>query len=506
MAETRRESLRTVGIGGVAATALRARAPERERALTVDPTPRHELSPYLYMQFMEPLGTTDGSVAASWDFGRDCWREDLIDCTRRLGPPLIRWGGCFASYYRWREAVGPRDQRVPMINMSWGGLDSSQVGTAEFVDFCNQVGADALMCVNFESDLKPYWREDPKGRSRVGDSREAAEWVRYCNAEDSEERHGHGFAQPLRIPVWQIGNETSYDIKPVDVEIAARKTVEFAKAMRAEDPTIKLIGWGDSGWAPRMLEIAGEHLDYVAFHHMFDPDSGHEDAPLRGQEYRRDPAATWDRLMTAWQIHEARIKGMCEEVAAYDTPLAMTECHFALPGRNRCEVLSSWAAGVAYARMANVHQRYGDRLKIATLADFCGTRWQVNAIMVPVPGGRSYMMPVALIMSLYRHHTGQRALDVSGVPDGLDVVASRTDNTVYVHVVNTSRTSSSRVELAVHGMEIVSGKVFELSAEPEFEVMEGQSEDIVPVARDLPGDGMWRFPAASVSAVELMVR
>ena len=39
-------------------------------AIVVDPEPRFELSPYLYMQFMEPLGTTDGSVAAAWDFGR----------------------------------------------------------------------------------------------------------------------------------------------------------------------------------------------------------------------------------------------------------------------------------------------------------------------------------------------------------------------------------------------------------------------------------------------------
>jgi len=39
-----------------------------ESVLSVDPTPRFDLSPYLFMQFMEPLGTTDGSVAAAWDF------------------------------------------------------------------------------------------------------------------------------------------------------------------------------------------------------------------------------------------------------------------------------------------------------------------------------------------------------------------------------------------------------------------------------------------------------
>ena len=44
--------------------------------------------------------STDSSVAAAWDAGRDEWREDVIDVTRRLGPPLLRWGGAFASYYR----------------------------------------------------------------------------------------------------------------------------------------------------------------------------------------------------------------------------------------------------------------------------------------------------------------------------------------------------------------------------------------------------------------------
>ena len=72
--------------------------------------------------------------------------------------------------------------------------------------------------------------------------------------------------------LWQIGNETSYDRNGFDCETAAKRTVEFARAMRKEDPAIQLIGWGDSGWAKRMLEIAGEHLQYLAFHHMFNPD------------------------------------------------------------------------------------------------------------------------------------------------------------------------------------------------------------------------------------------
>ena len=119
-------------------------------AIVIDPTPKHELSPYLYMQFMEPLGATDGSVEAAWDHNKSRWRPDVIAATQALGPTMMRWGGIFADYYRWREGVGPRSQRVPMLNLLWGGIESNQIGTAEFVDFCRQVQADPLMCVNFE--------------------------------------------------------------------------------------------------------------------------------------------------------------------------------------------------------------------------------------------------------------------------------------------------------------------------------------------------------------------
>jgi len=500
---TRREFMKVAGAAALAGLARKAAAGENGTVLGIDPEPRFALSPYLYMQFMEPLGTTDGSVAAAWDALRDRWRPDVIEATKELAPTLVRWGGCFSSYYRWQEGVGPRAARQPMLNLLWGGVETNQVGTHEFVDFCRQVGADPLLAVNFESDGRKQWQRAPQGDVRSAGPEEAAAWVRYCNAADSPLRREHGHPQPYRVRLWQIGNETSYDRNGFHVETAARRTVDFARAMRKEDPTIQLIGWGDSGWALRMAEVAGEHLQYLAFHHMFNPDRNVPDSPLRGIEYRKDPARTWEHLMNAAQVHDARIRQMREQAAGIDLPLAMTECHFALPGRNRCEVLSTWAAGVANARLLNVHERHGDRLKIATLADFCGTRWQVNAIMIPTPGGPSYLMPVALVMALYRRHTGAHAVTVAQTPDTLDVTASRSDDRLFLHVVNTHRDRAVAARLAVSGRAIRAGRIYQLAADPEFEVMETQARAIVPVQRDLPSDGVWTFPAASVCAVEL---
>jgi alpha-L-arabinofuranosidase len=475
-------------------------------SLLVDPTPLFELSPYLYMQFMEPLGATDGSVEAAWDHLRDEWRDDVVEVTRELGPPMMRWGGIFADFYRWREGVGPRDARPSMLNLLWGGIESNQVGTGEFVDFCRRVGAEPLILVNFESDGRQQYMK-VKGQVRTADAREAAAWVAYCNDPGNADRKAHGNAAPLGVRHWQIGNETSYDKNGFDLETAARKTVEFAKTMRGADPAIQLIAWGDSGWAGRMAEVAGEHVQYLAFHHMFDPDS-RERPVLRGELYRRDPDATWEQLMKAWEIADAKIRSVRDSLGAHRIPLAMTECHFVIPGRDRCDVLASWAAGVSYARILNSHQRHGDVLKIATAADFCGTRWQNNAVIIPTPKGntRAYLQPVARVMQLYRRHVGSHAIKVGRTPDGLDVVASRSGATVFLHVANTGRTKAVKTTLQVEGQVIRSGRVFEISADPTVELSYLNSADVMKtVEKQLPEGGGWEFPAASVSAVELEI-
>jgi alpha-L-arabinofuranosidase len=483
-----------------------APAEDRRPTLVVDPVPLFELSPHLSMQFMEPLGATDGSVEAAWDHAVDRWREDVLSVTRDLAPTMLRWGGIFVDFYRWREGVGPRSERPSMLNLLWGGVESNQVGTTEFVDFCRGVDAEPLICVNFESDGRRQYMK-AKDRIRTADAKEAAAWVAYCNNAGHAERRAHGRAAPLAVRYWQIGNETSYDKNGFDLETAARKTVEFAKAMRAADPDIRLIAWGDSDWAGRMADAAGEHVHFLAFHHMFDPDS-RERPVLRGELYRRDPDATWAQLMSAWQTHDTKIRRVRDSLGGRRIPLALTECHFTIAGRDRGDVLSTWAAGVAYARMLNNHQRHGDVLKIATAADFCGTRWQNNAVMIPVPkgSGRAYLQPVARVMQLYRHHTGTHAITVSGSPDGLDVVASRRANTVFLHVANTQRAKSVTAAVLVAGSTIRRGRVLEIAEDPTVELSYLNSNDVMKtVEKPMSASAVWEFPPASVSVLEVEI-
>jgi alpha-L-arabinofuranosidase len=494
----------TVLASPLAASAMAGAAPVAAEATTstlkIDPKPLFDLSPWLYMQFMEPVGVSDSSIEASWDHMRNRWRPELIEITKELAPTMMRWGGLFCGYYRWREGVGPRDQRKPMFNLAWGGIESNQVGTAEFVEFCQQVGADPLMCVNFESEGDKAWAVNARGENRSGNAQEAADWVDYCNNPGNKERIAHGHPVPLPIKVWQLGNETSFSRQRFNQDQAIAKTIEFSRAMRKADPGIKLIGWGDSGWGRNMIERAGEHINYVAFHHLFDPGR-----PLRENDYRKDPAATWAALMNGCKTHENRIVQMRQQIAPHNFPLALTECHYTPPGRNRCEVLSSWAAGVSYARFLNIHERHGDLLKIANIADFCGTRWQTNAIMLTGVNGKPFMMPVAKVMALYRKHAGRSFVGVSNVPQDLDITASRTDNTIYLHIVNTDRTRARSLNLAVDGFTLRGGKAFTIAAEPEFEIMSSANDPMLVRESNLPATEPISLPPASVSALEIAV-
>ncbi len=473
--------------------------------IEIDPTPLFELSKHLYMQFMEPLGTTDSSVEAAWNHGKNDWKETVIDVTKSLSPGMMRWGGNFSAYYKWKEAVGPRDKRVPLFNTDWGGIETNQIGTAEFVDFCKRVGnADPLVCVNFESDGVKRYAVNPRGEHRSGDANEAAEWVDYCNNPSNKLRIGHGFKEPHNIKYWQLGNETSYrGEKGFDNMTAAKKTVEFAQAMHKVDSELKFIGWGDSGWGKTLYDVAGEHISFIAFHHMFDPGEGLQNSPVKNNEYRKDAAATWEVLMNGYKIHEKKINKLRDETAAYKIPLALTECHYSIEGRNRCEVLSSWAAGVSYARIMNLHERNGDILKIATMADFCGTRWQVNALMIPVPTGDAFLMPTAKIMQLYKQHAGKNFVKATSNQSQLDITASKTENTIFLHVVNTNRTDALTANINIKSLNIKSARAWEISADPTYEILSAHNDLLLPKEKTVIAGQPYSFPAASVTVIEL---
>ena len=451
-------------------------------AILVDPQPLFEISPWLYMQFMEPLGATDSSVEASWDYDTGDWRKDFVDAVRDLAPGAIRFGGLFSRYYKWREGIGPAEKRPTMRNFVWGGIETNRVGTHEFVDFCRRVGAEPFYCVNFLSD------GEKRHAARTGDAREAADWVSYAKE------------QNLNLKLWQIGNETSYGTVCFTKEEAIAHTIEFARAMKQRDPSIQLIGWGDRGrdgklWAPDMERQAGEHLDFLAIH-MMGQSPKRPDTVLKGLLYQKDPARAREELSELADAVERRVTEIAQ---ATKKPIAITEGHLSLSPHNTNPILFEWLSAVYHARSMNIYQRLGDRIRIATAADFQGNRWTNTAVMVPTPRGRSFLMPAGSIARLFRRHNGTHGVAVKLAPPGLDVAASRSGNKLFLHVANVSYNRA--IIASFPGT--AGGRVFEIAPE-DLRSYVNQDQPDVFRPRESPIEGStWRFPAGSVSAVEL---
>jgi alpha-N-arabinofuranosidase len=177
----------------------------------------------------------------------------------------IRWpGGNLASGYRWRDGVGPRERRPSLPNPSWPGLSSNFVGTDEYLRLSGRLGTEPLITVN----------------AGDGTAEEAAAWVEYVNGDTTTPmgrlRARNGHPAPYGVRYWNIGNELwgHWQVGYTNPEEHARRYLAFARAMRAVDPTIRVVANGHGGhsesppdpWNRPLLENAGSELDIVDVH------------------------------------------------------------------------------------------------------------------------------------------------------------------------------------------------------------------------------------------------
>jgi len=123
-------------------------------------------------------------------------RNDVVAALKAIKVPNVRWpGGCFADEYHWRKGIGP--QRAVTLNPNWGGvIEPNTFGTDEFMDFLNQIGAEAYVSVNIGS----------------GTPQEGAEWLEYMTAAQpttlAKERAANGHPAPYKVGYLGLGNES----------------------------------------------------------------------------------------------------------------------------------------------------------------------------------------------------------------------------------------------------------------------------------------------------------
>ncbi len=191
----------------------------------------------------------------------DGWDPDVVRFMREARLPLLRFpGGNFVSGYRWRDGVGPVEQRPAKPNPAWPEAEWNHVGTDEWLRLCALVGCEALICVN----------------AGDGTAQEAAQWVEYCNGgvdtPCGAERARNGHPQPYGVCLWEVGNELygAWQIGSTDARAYGARYLAFAEAMRARDGGIQLIANGDSEeWNRGVVAVAGSEVRTLSHHCLY---------------------------------------------------------------------------------------------------------------------------------------------------------------------------------------------------------------------------------------------
>lgn len=212
------------------------------------------------------------------------WRADTTAIARSLNSGFWRLpGGNFLSDWDWHEALGPRDRRPPMFDHAWSAMQPNDLGMDEWMELCRILSVEPYETVN----------------AGLGDANSAAEEVEYLNGPATSEwgakRAANGHPEPYRVKWWNIGNEPFgwWQIGKTSLEYYLIKHKDFARAMKARDPSIKVLA---SGAMPDQLHPKGVKQNSTL--ESIQPKFGTEEDWTGG--FFKDAWGTFDGITEHW--------------------------------------------------------------------------------------------------------------------------------------------------------------------------------------------------------------
>ena len=346
----------------------------------------------------------------------DGFRPDTTSLLRQIKTGFWRYGGNYTSGLIWYHVVGDIDKRPPDFDNAWNAMQTNDLGLDEFMTLCKLIDVEPYISVN----------------AGFGDSHSAAQEVEYMNGSASTymgaQRVKNGHPAPYHVKFWNIGNEPwgRWQLGRTDLKYFVLKHNEFAKAMRAVDPSITLIASGlmlqndnvpqdqrakyvgklqllydsQEDWTGGFLKNCIDNVDIVAEHwyasggHHWDlekaktlvADKPDDDAYLKIDqtllESARYPADTVRLKAEEWQEYQHRFPQILEK----KIPLSIDE--YAYFNRSVAGPFGgqNLKQSLAYAMILNEMQRYTDFLTMGAqttgtaLIDFNRTAATMNGL------------------------------------------------------------------------------------------------------------------------------
>jgi alpha-L-arabinofuranosidase len=358
----------------------------------------------------------------------DGFRPEVLACLKELDAPVYRWpGGNFVSGYNWRDGIGDRDRRPPRKNPAWTGVEHNDVGIHEYLDLMGLIGAEPYITVN----------------SGLGDVTMALDELQYANgAPDTEMgklRAANGHPEPWGVKFWAIGNEMygDWQLGHIPLSDYVKKHTQFAVAMKAMDPSVKVVAVGAVGrWSETMLAEASNHMDLISEHFYV------QHKPGLLSHVNQMPLEV-RRIAEAHRKYRATIPTLKMK----EVPVALDEWNYwygpHIYGELGTQYFLEDALGIAAA--FNEYARQSD---IYFMANYAQTVNVIGAIKTSKTA--AVLDSTGVILALYRKHFGTIPVAVTGAPEPLDVMACWKDETKSVmtlSIVNpTKRPMSLRLD------------------------------------------------------------
>lgn len=339
------------------------------------------------------------------------FRVGLADAVSALRPTVLRWpGGSFSEHYRFENGIGRQPERKGILR--WDDFDPLSFGTDEFLAFCEKVGAEPLVVVPIGYHNYAGYAPDKDGKQDW--LQRALDWMDYCNGdarttEWGRKRAENGRYEPYGVKYWEIDNE----VWKMNPELYAEIARLFSIEMKKRYPYVKIIGCGcgrlgreGAGLDSIMIHGVGEYFDYISPHYY-----------QTLSKYGNDGVEEYGRYLDKLAAWIAKSKNPDMRIFLSEWNLEGTDMRTGLfaggfLNRLECTPAVEMAAGALFLRHTSA------------------TGWDNAFINFDQEGW--FPAPNYVVFKLWRDNFLPNRIRLSGETDGLNVVATASDDKTKV--------------------------------------------------------------------------
>ena len=443
-------------------------------------------------------------------------RNDIVEALKRTQIPNLRWpGGCFADEYHWMDGIGPREKRAKMINTHWGGVtEDNSFGTHEFLDLCEQLGAEPVICGNVGS----------------GSVEEMSKWVEYINFDGvspmADLRRANGREKPWNVRFWGVGNENWGCGGNMTAEFYADQYRRYATYTRdyGDNQLLKVAGGASStdyNWTETLMKKIPHWMMWGISLHYYTTNWSNKGSATKFTE--KEYFETLERCLNVEKALDRHITVM--DRYDPDRRIALVVDEWGTwwdvePGTNpgflyqQNSIRDAIVAGLSL----NYFNERCERIKMANIAQ------TVNVLqsLILTDGEKMLLTPTYHVFEMYKvHHDatllplhlncGNYVLDGKEIPAVSASASKDKDGVVNITIVNVDPDKDTEILIDLRGGEYdsVTGRILkgkELNAHNTFEKGETVKPEAFRGARIKNNILSLSVPPASVTVLTVVKR